>query len=80
MATKADGVRALFKAAGLGPSTAWPVRMAFFPFRSREPMPEFELGMDYRADGVAERITQDYGDFAIRMVPGEIEVLDRPEC
>ncbi len=80
LAAKADGVRALFKAAGLGPSTAWPVRMAFFPFRSLEPMPEFELGMDYRADGVAERITQDYGDFAIRMVPGEIEVLDRPEC
>ncbi len=73
-------IRALFKAAGLGPSTAWPVRLAFFPFRSREPMPEFELGLDYRADGVAERITQDYGDFAIGMVPGEIEVLDRPEC
>lgn len=71
---------ALFRAAGLEQAAAWPVRLAFFPVRSRQPEPEFELGIDYRADGVAERITQDYGAFTIAMRPDEIEVLDRPDC
>ncbi|MGH6660362.1 MAG: EipB family protein, partial [Rhodospirillales bacterium] len=61
-------------AAALSHSRVWPVRLAFFPKGSQEAAPEFELGIDYRADGVAQRIEQDYGDFAIDMVPGEIEV------
>jgi len=66
--------------ARLASAPVWPMRLAFFPKGSREPTPEFELGIDYRADGVAQRIEQDYGDFAIDMVPGEIEVLERPKC
>ena len=77
---KAASVEALLSAAGLERATVWPVRLAFFPKGSREAEPEFELGVDYRADGVAQRIEQDYGDFAIDMVPGEIEVLERPKC
>ena len=71
---------ALFRAAGLARTTVWPVRMAFFPAGSRAAEPEFELGVDYRADGVAQRIEQDYGDFVIDMVPGEIEALPKPKC
>jgi len=67
-------------AAALTAARVWPVRLAFFPHGSQEAAPEFELGIDYRADGVAQRIEQDYGDFAIDMVPGEIEVLERPKC
>lgn len=67
-------------AAALAASRVWPMRLAFFPHGSQEAAPEFELGIDYRADGVAQRIEQDYGDFAIDMVPGEIEVLERPKC
>jgi len=67
-------------AARLSAARVWPMRLAFFPHGSQEAAPEFELGIDYRADGVAQRIEQDYGDFAIDMVPGEIEVLDRPKC
>ncbi len=73
-------LKSLFKTAGLDDSTAWPVRLAFFPIRSRKPTPEFELGVHYRADGIAEKIIQDYGDFSIRMVPAEVERLQRPEC
>jgi len=77
---EAKTLKSLFKTAGLDASTAWPVRLAFFPVRSRKPMPEFELGVHYRADGIAEKIIQDYGNFSIRMVPSEVERLKRPEC
>ncbi|MDA1021865.1 MAG: DUF1849 family protein [Proteobacteria bacterium] len=77
---EAKTLKSLFKTAGLDDSTAWPVRLAFFPVRSRKPTPEFELGVHYRADGIAEKIIQDYGDFSIRMVPAEVERLQRPEC
>ncbi|MFQ5763560.1 MAG: EipB family protein [Rhodospirillales bacterium] len=70
----------LLDAAGLEAGPAWPVRLAFFPARSRRPEPEFEIGVDYRADGIAERVEQDYGEFVIDMAPAEFEVLARPEC
>ena len=56
------------------------VRMAFFPLTSRREFPEFELGIDYRANGIADRILQDFGDFRLNLIPEKIEILDRPEC
>ena len=56
------------------------IRMAFFPVRSRTPEPDFEVAVDYRADGLATKVTHDYGDFSIDMTPTEIELLARPEC
>jgi hypothetical protein len=72
--------QAMFARAGLKRSTVWPMRLAFFPALSREAAPEFELGIDYRADGVAQKIEQDYGDFVIDMRPSEIEALAKPKC
>lgn len=79
-AQAAAGTHPLFKAAGIEDAAAWPVRLAFFPARSKEPTPEFELGVDYRADGLAAHITQDFGEFTLDMTPGEIEILPKPEC
>ena len=76
----AAATEGLFTAAGVARTTVWPVRMAFFPAGSRRPEPEFELGVDYRADGVAQKIEQDYGDFVIDMRPSEIEALQKPKC
>jgi len=73
-------VRALAQAAGLADLPARAIRMAFFPVRSRTPEPDFEVAVDYRADGLATKVTHDYGDFSIDMTPTEIEVLPRPEC
>jgi len=79
-AQSAAGSSPLFKDAGIEDASAWPVRLAFFPIKSKEATPEFELGVDYRADGLAAHITQDFGNFTLDMTPGEIEVLARPEC
>ncbi len=66
--------------AGLKDMPAKHVRMAFFAAGSKKPEPEFELGVDYRADGIARSIRQDFGNFVVDLVPDEVEVLDRPSC
>ena len=75
-----QSVKALALAAGFRDLPARSVRLAFFPVRSRKPEPEFEVGVDYRTDGLATKVTHDYGDFTIDMTPTEIELLARPEC
>lgn len=56
------------------------VRMAFFPLDSRDEFPEFELGVNYRENGIAELIEQDFGDFTLELSPDKIEMLNRPDC
>lgn len=56
------------------------VRMAFFPFLAKAEEPEFELGITYRPDGVAEHIRQDFGSFSLELEPNRIEVLERSAC
>jgi len=75
-----QSVKALALAAGFRDLPARSVRLAFFPVRSRKPEPEFEVGVDYRTDGLATKVTHDYGDFSIDMTPTEIELLARTEC
>ncbi|WNJ98564.1 DUF1849 family protein [Thalassospiraceae bacterium LMO-JJ14] len=72
---------ALPGAAGTNTSkNIWRVRMAYFPFHGHSDIPEFELEVDYREDGIAERMIQDFGDFTLTLTPSRIEVLPRAEC
>jgi len=71
---------ALAKTAGLPSSPAWWVRMAFFPYRGEDPLPEFELGARYRDDGVADKITQHFEDFSLVLRLKDLEVLPKPDC
>lgn len=77
---------AMARAAGLADTPAWRTRLAFFPVGVPAPraepavLPEFEIEADYRADGVAERILQDFGDFVLELEPVRIERLPPPEC
>lgn len=58
----------------------WRVRMAYFPLMTHADLPEFELEIDYRENGIAERMVQDFGDFTLNLTPSRIEVLPSPEC
>jgi len=58
----------------------WRVRMAYFPLLGMADMPDFELEVDYREDGIAERMIQDFGDFTLNLTPRRVEVLAKPEC
>ena len=71
---RSDKTRALLKKAGFATGVpVWRHQSAFFSMKSGESTPVFELEVDYRADGVAERIIQSFGDFAIRMTPVKME-------
>lgn len=48
---------------------------AFFPDKATEGTPAFELEVDYREDGVAERIVQGFDDFSILMTPVKFEKI-----
>jgi hypothetical protein len=76
-AAKADE---LIAAAGLKSEKLSHYRLAFFPRSSREAVPDFELGVDYRPDGIARFIRQDYGDFVIDLFLQNIELSERPRC
>jgi len=59
---------------------AWPMRMAFFPTTSKDPLPEFEMAMVYHANGVARDIEQIFRTFSLHGQLESIEALPRPHC
>ncbi|EKV29601.1 hypothetical protein C882_0424 [Caenispirillum salinarum AK4] len=67
-------------AASLLEGPAWTMNMAFFPEGSAAPMPEFQVGLTYHDNGVAESVVQDFGDFTISGDLTDLKPLDRPDC
>lgn len=61
-------------------SPVWRVRMAYFPTINANDLPEFEIEVDFREDGVAQRIIQDFGDFQLNLTPVQFEALPRKAC
>ncbi len=61
-------------------SPAWPMRMAFFPIGSTDPLPEFEMSLNYHANGVAEDIEQIFKTFSLKGRLESIEMLPRTKC
>jgi len=65
---------------GLAELPIWSVQMAFFPGTAGTGLPSFEVGVQYREDGIAAEIVQDFGDFTLKMVPERIDLLPDPGC
>ncbi len=61
-------------------SPLWRMRLAFFPTVAMGSTPEFEIEVDYREDGVAERMVQDFGSFTLELTPTKYEPLKRQAC
>lgn len=81
--TPAWRMRLAFFPLGLKPaanSNATPADSTDPPAAWGAGLPDFEIEVDYRADGIAERIYQDFGDFALNLEAAEIEPLARPNC
>ena len=67
--------------AGLGARPGWNMSLAFFPWQApKGPLPEFQLHIQYRDDGIAEGLLQDYGDIILKLRLSKVEPLPRPEC
>lgn len=71
---------ALAERLGLPARPAWWTRMAFYPLQADDAVPEFEMGAQYRSDGIAERILQTFDDFSLEIRLKEIELLPTPDC
>ncbi|CCQ74156.1 EipB family protein [Magnetospira sp. QH-2] len=74
------GAGSLLEGAGLTPLPVTPIHMAYFDPASGEPLPVVELSAHYRPDGIAESLVQDFGDFAIRGVLMQLELLPDEGC
>ena len=77
----ADGVSAkLAQRAGLVDMPVWSVQMAFFAANQPAAVPIFEVGANYREDGIADTILQDIGGLVLRMTLESVELLPAPDC
>jgi len=61
-------------------SPSWPIRLAFFPLKSSESTPDFEMALDYHANGVAQYILQSFKNFSLVGKLQSIEPLPRKGC
>lgn len=74
-------VKELLESSGFKPSDGtWRFRVAFFSQGSKAAEPAFEMDVDYRRDGIAERILQDFGDFTLLMRPVQLTKTPPPDC
>ncbi len=58
----------------------WPVHMAFFNVGSETGEPDYEMDMDFLANGIARHMKIDYGDFSVTGNLEEVEALPAPNC
>lgn len=59
---------------------SWPVRMAFFPLKSQQAEPEYEVAVQLHENGVADHFLLDYGDFTVTAELEKMEALPKPKC
>ena len=75
-----DVRRALAKKVKLADLPVWALRLAFFPAAETEATPKFEVAIQFREDGIADDIVQDFGDFVLLLKLQHIEILPKPDC
>ena len=75
-----DEARRMSEVMGLAPMPAWRMQLAFFNLGASGPLPEFEVTVQYRDDGIAEHLVQDFGDVQLDLRLREIQLLPKPEC
>lgn len=65
---------------GLDDSSVWSMRLAYFAHGDASGIPQFEIGITYREDGIADAIVHDYVDFELHLHLEEVELLPKPDC
>ena len=74
---KASPVPALFPQLG---TPSWPVRMAFFPLEGDDSEPDFEMSVNYHADGIAQSVLQGFKGFSLSGHLDSLQALPAPKC
>lgn len=58
----------------------WPVQFAYFPVKSRSPLPENEVGMRVYDNGVSDALLMGFGEFTVRATLSKLKILEPPVC
>lgn len=66
--------------AGLDDQEAWNMRMAYFKVGDTSGLPEYEVGFRLFANGVADQLVLDYGDFVVGSKIAHFEALPDSGC
>ncbi len=66
--------------AGLGKMPRWPVSLSFYEADSRDQSPTHTVAFEMFDNGVARKLTLDYGDFALKGELKQLEMLKPAAC
>lgn len=61
-------------------TSSWPMQMAFFPDGSDDAEPDYEVGVRYYQNGVADDVLQSFGNFSLKGTLEKLEPLPKPDC
>lgn len=61
-----------------GPS--WPFHIAFFSQGSKDALPDYEVGLRYYLNGVADEMVQSFGTFSLKGTLEKLQPLAAPSC
>ena len=61
-------------------TASWPMQMAFFPDGSADPEPDYEVGVRYYQNGVADEVLQSFGNFSLKGTLEKLESLPKSDC
>lgn len=70
----------LAEALGAPASGAFWTRSAYFPYHDDGEIPDFEMTIELRLDGIAERVEQDFDGLGLRGKLLGLQLLPDPEC
>lgn len=70
----------LAKRMGLSELPVWSLQMAFFAADQPAAVPKFEIGANFREDGIADAILQDMGGLVLRLTLENVELFPDPDC
>jgi len=59
---------------------SWFMNLAFFSVGSKDAEPDYEVGLRYYLNGVADEMIQSYGDFTLKATLDKLQPLAKPEC
>ncbi|MDC0196651.1 cell envelope integrity EipB family protein [Gammaproteobacteria bacterium] len=56
------------------------IRMAYFPVKSKNPIPDIELDIAMQADGIVSQAVQEFGDYSIKAKLNQIDLIEKARC
>jgi hypothetical protein len=59
---------------------SWIMQLAFFPVGSTDAEPDYEVGLRYYLNGVADEMIQSYGDFTLKASLDKLTRITKPDC